>query len=344
MSKRRKPLKIMVLMHADLIPPDSLKGVDKAEQALIRTEFDVSSTFRKMGHHVQNLGVKDEILPIRTMIKEWEPDIVFNLLESFHGDSLYDQHVVSYLELMRQPYTGCNPRGLTIARDKALSKKILSYHRIKVPKFFVAPRGKKIVKPKSLEYPLIVKSLIEEASIGIAQASVVHDDEKLAERVRFIHEKIRTDAIVEQYIEGRELYVGVMGNERLRVFPPWEIIFDHMPDDSVKIATSKVKWDEDYQKKHKIKWKKSDISDGLQKRLTKICRRAYRALSLNGYARFDFRVSPDEQIFLLEANPNPNIAKEDEFAASAKAVGLSYEKLLEKLVRLGTKYSSFDIE
>jgi len=337
MSKKNPPLRIMVLMHEDLVPPDSLRGVDKAEKALIKTEFDVSSTLKKIGHEVQNLGVKDEILPIRTMIKEWEPHIVYNLLESFHGDSLYDQHVVSYLELMRQAYTGCNPRGLTIARDKALSKKIMSYHRIRVPKFCVFQRGKRIKKPKHLEYPLIVKSLIEEASIGIAQASVVRDHDKLIDRVKFIHEKIKTDAIVEQYIDGRELYVGVMGNERLRVFPAWEIIFDHMPDDSVKIATSKVKWDEDYQKKHKIKWKKSDATDELQKRLSKICRRAFRALNLNGYARFDFRVSADEKIYLLEANPNPNIAKGDEFAESAKSVGISYEKLLERLVRLGLK-------
>jgi D-alanine-D-alanine ligase len=340
MSRKKKPLKIMVLMHEDLVPPDSLRGVDKAEKALIKTEFDVSSTLKKLGHEVRNLGVLEEILPIRTLIKEWAPDIVFNLLESFNGDSLYDQHVVAYLELMRQAYTGCNPRGLTIARDKALSKKILSYHRIRVPKFCVFVRGKKIKKPKHLEYPLIVKSLIEEASIGIAQASVVRDHDKLVDRVKFIHEKIKTDAIVEQYIEGRELYVGVMGNERLRVFPAWEIFFDHMPEDSVKIATSKVKWDEAYQKKHKIKWKKSDASDDFQKRLSKICRRAFRILNLNGYARFDFRVTSDEKIYLLEANPNPNIANGDEFAESAKAVGITYENLLERLLRLGLKHSS----
>jgi D-alanine-D-alanine ligase len=340
MSTKKKPLKIMVLMHEDLVPPNTLRGVDKAEKALIKTEFDVSSTLKKLGHDVQNLGVKDEILPIRTMIKEWSPNVVFNLLESFHGESLYDQHVVSYLELMRQPYTGCNPRGLTIARDKALSKKILGYHRIRVPRFCVFQRGKKISKPKHLEYPLIVKSLIEEASIGIAQASVVHDHERLVERVKFIHDSIKTDAIVEQYIEGRELYMGVMGNDRLRVFPAWEIMFDNMPEDSVKIATNKVKWDVDYQKKHKIKWKKSDISEDLQNRLIKICRRSFRALNLNGYARFDFRISPKEEIYLLEANPNPNIAKGDEFADSAKAVGIPYDKLLDRLLRLGVKHSS----
>jgi len=149
---------------------------------------------------------------------------------------------VSYLELLQVPYTGCNPRGLFLARDKALSKKLLHYHRIRVPDFAVMKRGRRIQRPKRLDFPLIVKSLTQEASIGIAQASVVEDDAKLVERVQFVHESIGTDAIVEQFIAGRELYCGVIGNERLRVLPVWELTFDNLPEGRHAIATERVKW------------------------------------------------------------------------------------------------------
>ncbi len=153
---------------------------------------------------------------------------MFNLLEQFHGETIYDQNVASYLELMRVPYTGCNPRGLMLARGKDLSKKLVHYHRIPVPAFAVFPMRRKVKRPTRLALPLIVKSLSEDGSRGISQASVVDTDEKLAERVAFIHEQIGTAAIAEQYIEGRELYVGVLGNDRLRVLPVWELKFGNM--------------------------------------------------------------------------------------------------------------------
>ena len=186
------------------------------------------STLRAAGHDVRPLGVQHELKPIRDEVESWKPDVVFNLLEQFHGEAVYDQNVASYLELMRVPYTGCNPRGLVLARGKDLSKKLLIYHRIPLPAFAVFPMRRKIKRPPRLGLPLIVKSLSEDASYGIAQASVVDSDEKLAERVTFIHERIGTAAIAEQYIEGRELYVGVLGNDRLRVLPIWELEFGTM--------------------------------------------------------------------------------------------------------------------
>jgi D-alanine-D-alanine ligase len=167
---------------------------------------------------------------------------VFNLMEAFAGVTTFDQNVVSYLELLRLPYTGCNPRGLVLARDKALSKKLLAYHRIRVPEFAVVRPGRKPVLPKRLTFPMIVKSVFFEASAGISQASVVENHEQLARRVSFIHEKLGTAAIVEQFVDGRELYIGVVGNETLEVFPVWEMSFDRMPDNRWKIATERVKW------------------------------------------------------------------------------------------------------
>ena len=232
-----KRLRVLVLVHPELVPPDSLKGHTEQEINDWKTEYDVVSTLRAAGHEVRPLGVENELKPIRDEIESWKPDVVFNLLEQFHGEAVYDQNVASYLELLRMPYTGCNPRGLVLARGKDLSKKLLIYHRIPLPAFAVFPLRRKIRRPPRLTFPLIVKSLNEDASWGISQASVVDSDEKLAERVNFIHDSIGTPAIAEQYIEGRELYVGVLGNERLRVFPIWELEFGSMPQGARLIAT-----------------------------------------------------------------------------------------------------------
>jgi D-alanine-D-alanine ligase len=232
-----KRLRVLVLVHPELVPPDSLKGHSEQEINEWKTEYDVVSTLRAAGHEVRPLGVENELKPIRDEIESWKPTVVFNLLEQFHGEAVYDQNVASYLELLRVPYTGCNPRGLVLSRGKDLSKKLLMYHRIPLPAFAVFPPRRKIRRPSRLGFPLIVKSLNEDASWGISQASVVDSDEKLAERVNFIHGSIGTAAIAEQYIEGRELYVGVLGNERLRVFPIWELEFGSMPQGARLIAT-----------------------------------------------------------------------------------------------------------
>src|SRR5207244_2877752 len=200
-ARAMKRLHVLVLLHPDLMPPDSVEGRSEPEIKSRKAESDVVSTLRSAGHEVRPLGVEDELKPIRDEIESWKPDVVFNLLEQFHGEAVYDQNVTSYLELLRMPYTGCNPRGLVLARGKDLSKKLLIYHRIPLPAFAVFPLRRKIRRPPRLTFPLIVKSLNEDASWGISQASVVDSDDKLAERVSFIHDSIGTPAIAEQYIE-----------------------------------------------------------------------------------------------------------------------------------------------
>ncbi len=336
-----KSLRILVLMHPDLMPPDSIEGLTEQEIYRWKTEYDVVSTLRGAGHEVRPLGVQHELKPIRDEIVAWKADVVFNLLEQFHGETAYDQNVASYLELLRIPYTGCNPRGLMLARGKDLSKKLLSYHRIPVPAFAVFPLRRKVRRPARLGLPLIVKSLSEDASHGIAQASVVDSDEKLAERVDFIHERIGTAAIAEQYIDGRELYVGVLGNEVLRVLPVWELEFRNLAQGTWPIATEKVKHDPDYQERHGIfHGPAKNLEPELEVRIKRTAKRIYRTLGLDGYARIDFRLSAENIPYFLEANPNPEIAQSQEFAHAAEHDGLKYPDLLCRIVALAMKRTS----
>src|SRR6187455_316882 len=270
-DRAMKRLRVLVLLHPDLIPPDSSAGYTEQEINVWKTEYDVVSTLRAAGHEVRPLGVHDELKPIRDEIDSWKPDVAFSLLEQFHGEVIYDQNVVSYLELMRVPYTGCNPRGLMLARGKDLSKTLVHYHRIAVPAFAVFPMRRKVKRPARLALPLIVKSLSEDGSRGISQASVVHTDEKLAERVAFVHEQVGTAAIAEQYIEGRELYVGVLGNNRLRVLPVWELKFGTMGGQA--IATEKVKHDPDYQERVGIVDGTADLAPELCARIQRTAKR-----------------------------------------------------------------------
>jgi len=246
--------------------------------------------------------------------------------------------VVSYLELLKVPYTGCNPRGLTLSRDKGLAKKLLAYHRIPVPDFLVVPLGNKVKLPKRLHFPLIVKSLTYESSTGISQASVVENDEQLNKRVQFIHDTIMTPAIVEEFIDGRELYGGVLGNNRLQTFPVWEMSFSKMPENNWKIATERVKWSVNYQKKHGIDTAVAALPDDMSAKVQHLAKRVYRALDLSGYARIDLRMKATGELSVIEANPNPQLAHGEDFAESAQGAGVTYAKLIERIIGLGLQW------
>jgi D-alanine-D-alanine ligase len=331
-----KRLRILVLMDPRLIPPDSLEGYTEQQVNVWKTEYDVVHTLRAAGHEVRPLGVYDELKLIRDEIEGWKPHVVFTLLEHFHGEVMYDQNVASFLELMRIPYTGCKSRGPVMARGKDLSKTLVHYHRIAVPAFAVFQMGRKVRRPPRLALPLIVKSVSEDASIGISQASVVDTDEKLAERVAFIHQRVGTAAIAEQYIEGREFYVGVLGNDRLRALPVWELSFSKMAEGAWHIATEKVKHDPGYQERRGIlQGPAEDLPPDLYARIQRTAKRIYRTLELDGYARIDFRLAADGTLYFLEANPNPEIAESQEFATAALHDGLSYPDLLQRIVALG---------
>ena len=337
-----KRQKILVLMHESLVPPDSLDGYSEEEVLTWKTEFDVVTSLRQMGHEVLPLGVYDDLGDIRRSINKFQPDITFNLLEEFQGVGVYGHHVVAYLELMRQPYTGCNPRGLLLSSDKPLAKKILAYHRIRTPKFFVVSRNtRNFERRNSFPFPLLVKSVSEDASLGISDSSIVYDDESLADRIAFVHEKVKTDALVETFIEGREIYVGVIGNRRLTTLPIWEMVFNNAPKGMPQIATAKVKWDLEYQKKLGIETKEAtDLEPEIVAKILSTCKRVYRALSLSGYARMDLRLDENGDVFVLEANPNPNLSYGEDLAESAEKVGIGYQDLLSKIISLGLSYQA----
>ncbi|HKY35426.1 MAG TPA: hypothetical protein VJN18_05770 [Polyangiaceae bacterium] len=336
----RKKLKVIVLMHDDLVPPADITGLSDKQLADFRTEWDVIQTLEELGHEVHRLGVGSDLGPVRRAFAELEPDIAFNLLVHFHGIAVYDQHVVSYLELLRKRYTGCSPRGLMLARDKALSKELLAFHRIRVPRHVVFPFGKKPRRPRKLVFPLVVKSLYEEASLGISQASLVTSDEKLLERVQFMHDTFGVDVIAEEYVEGRELYVGVVGNRRLHAFPVWELILDNLPDNAPRIATRKVKWDLAYQKKYHIDTTAAELPPGIAEHITKLCTNIYRTLKMSGYARIDLRLAADGKVYVLEANPNPDLQHAEDFAQSALKEGVEYPVLIQRILNLGMSYQA----
>ncbi|REJ95081.1 MAG: D-alanine--D-alanine ligase [Planctomycetota bacterium] len=336
-----KRQRILVLVRDGLVPPDTMEGYTDKEIEEWKCEFDVIQTLRELGHEVHPLGVYDDLGPLKDAIADWKPDIAFMLLEEFHGVTLYDHAIVSYLELMRQPYTGCNPLGTMLSRKKALAKKILLHHDLPTPRFTVVRKGRRARLPRDLRYPLLVKSDGEDASHGISQASVVHDAAALHERVDFLHESGGGDALVEEYIEGRELYVGVIGNDRLQTFPIWEMDFNRMPEAQARIATAKIKFNEAYRDKYGVTTRAArGIAPEVRRRISNVCKQVYRELEMSGYARMDLRLTEDNRFYLLEANANPNLSYGEDFAESAETAGVSYEMLLEKIVRLGLQYEA----
>ncbi len=331
----------MLLVHSSLVPPEDLRDAEDPRMDLYETEYDVKNALLALGHEVRVVGVYDEIAPIRQTIEEWQPHIAFNLLEEFAGRGELDYYIVSYLEMMRVPYTGCNPRGLVLARDKGISKKLLRYHHIHVPDFEVFPRAKPYRRIRRLRYPMVVKSLIEEGSIGIAQASYVENEQQLRDRVALIHELTQNDAIAEQYIDGRELYAMVMGNTRYDVLPVRELTFDQFAPGMPRMATYKVKWDMKYRERWGINFQFArPLPDGARERIVGVCKRVCRILDLNGYARMDLRMDTEGTIFVLEANPNPGIARYEDGPAAAEKAGMSYERFVQRILSLGLRASA----
>ena len=331
-------LKILTLVHTDCVPPEkaTIKDADWADW---KTEFHVQRTLKKLGHDVKVLGVSHDLSKIQNEVQKFNPDIVFNLLEEFQGEAVFEGHIVSLLELLGVPYTGCNPHGLSLGRDKALTKKVLNYHGILTPGFFVVKEKQRIKIPEGMKFPMIVKSLLEEASLGISQDSIVRTDEKLIERVQFIHESIGTPALVEEYVEGRELYVGVLGNSKVKVFPPWELSFGDLSDGGYPIATRNVKFSKKYCEKHGVKrGLAKGISDASLKKINNLCRGAFSALKLNGYARMDLRLNEEGEVYFLEVNPNAELANGECLANAARHAGMSYDQLIAKILSLGLSW------
>ena len=303
-----------------------------------KTEANVLAALTELGHTVEHLAIFDDLNLLQQKLDGFQPDVLFNLADQFKNNRAFDQNIVSFLEMHGVPFTGCGSTGLTLCKQKGISKKILSYHRIHVPQFTVIPRGKRPVRPARLKFPILVKPLKEEASYGISQASFVETDEQFKERVQFIHTSHDCDVIAEEYIAGRELYVSVLGNHKLDVYPIRELVFKEVPPDEPKIATYRAKWDEEYRKKWGLQNQFADALDpALAKDIVQTCKRIYRLLTIDGYARVDLRVTAANEIYFIEANPNPILAADEDFAQSALKAGLTYPQLIERIIRAGLK-------
>jgi D-alanine-D-alanine ligase len=331
----KKKLNILLLIDCSFEAKRDYDFKEEMKHDDWSAEKTILKTLKNLGHDVRILGLFNKVEPLFEEINENKPDVIFNLADVFKGQSHFDKNIASILELLEIPFTGASPANLMICNNKALSKKILSYHRIKVPQFYTFYKDRKFKHVKKLKLPCVVKPLSEEASRGIAQASVVDNEEALIDRVKFIHESLDQDAIAEEYIDGREFYVGVIGNKRIQALPLREMYFGDMPEDEPRIATYKAKWDEKYRKKWKLRNRLvTNLSPELTKKAQDICKRAYKALNMKCYARIDIRITPDDRIFIIEPNANPNLQPWDEFASAAGKAGISYEKLVEKLLKL----------
>jgi len=285
------------------------------------------------GHDVLMIGIGDDVVPLLIKLAAFQPKLVFNGCEGFRKNARHEYAIAALLDMYGYRYTGSSPTALLVARNKSLTKKILAYHGIRVPAFAEFHEGDKLVRPSELRFPLIVKPLLEDASIGIAQASVVEEDASLSQRVEFIHEKYHQAAIVEELVDGREVYVGLIGNDAVEVLPLTEMTFGEPEIGEHRIATYKAKWDEEYRKKKKIKnvFAKG-VSEELTRRIGEICTTAFHALWLQDYGRVDVRLAHDNEVYVLEVNPNPFIAAEHELAEAAEKSGLKYNALIQRIV------------
>jgi len=331
----KNALKILVLSDLSVQPPEDhdfstfFGGEEwKAESQLIRT-------LRSLGHEVRPFGIFDSVEPLLEELRTRKPDLVFNLCEAVHEDRHQEPNVVSLLELLKIPYTGAPSRALQLCKDKGLTKKILAFHDIRVPQFTVSKRSQPIRTLGEFRYPALVKPLNLEASEGIAQISLCENEKDTLERARFIHNSLETDAIIEEYIEGRELYVSLLGsNKKVKVFPSRELTFGENTEDSPKFATYKAKWDDAYRKRWGIKTRTArGLPTGIVEKLEAVSRDIYDLLQIGGYARLDFRLMADGTLVFIEANPNPSLDREDDFALSAEKGGLPYDELVQQIVQ-----------
>lgn len=334
----KKKLNITVLVDDVVIPagdPDFLSAPERPT-----TEYSVIEALRALGHNVFVLGAVRNIEEVIAGLKEHKTDIVFNLTEHLSGDRRFDKNIAAVLEILDIPFTGAGSIGLLLSRDKRLCKQLLGLYRIRVPRFVFLPPNRTIRVPKTLRFPLVVKPAFEDSSEGISNASIVKSEGTLQERVEFVRETWEQAAIVEEYIEGRELYVSILGNKRLSVLPIRECFFNFEGNEGPCLATYRVKWNEEYRKKWNIEFGFAELEEHTIKKIERTCKKVYRILQLRDYGRIDIRLTADKKIHVLEANSNPDIAYGEEVAESAEKLGTSYEDLIKQILNMALRRST----
>lgn len=336
-----KKLDVVVMVDAPWIPQDDpeFQKPDPTDN----TEYNVIRALRGLGHHVTILGVGNDVTAIVMAFNERQPDIVFNLAEQFGDDRQQDSNVAALMEMMGIPFTGSGALGLTLCRSKDLSKQLLATHRLNVPGYILLPLGVTPSVPRSLRYPLVVKPVYEDGSDGISNASLVHNEIQLRERTVMVHERFQQPAIAEEYIEGRELYVSVIGNSRLSVLPPRELIFGNSDSGGPVMATYRLKWDKAYRKKWNVRFDFCELEPTTEQQITFVCKEAYKLLHLHDYGRLDLRLTDSNMIYIIEVNPNPDIGRDDELAHSAARAGIEYAALINRIVRFALRRNGVNV-
>jgi D-alanine-D-alanine ligase len=326
-------MNIALLHTQDAIEPPQDPVLDQIQGAL-----------EAEGHECRKLVVNDEVQPLVTSLKENRPDILFNLAESFAGRSALESNVAALLNLLGMRYTGSSPAGLMMAGDKTLTKKVLSFHSILTARFATVYRGN-VDWAGDIKFPLILKPPQEDASLGITQKSIVNDVQELLTMMSSLQQEYQSPILAEEFIDGREFYVGVLGNSDAKALPIMELDFSGYPADRPKIASWEAKWGDDGDEKGaEFEGTKSvfptDLNEDLATRMKKVATDAFQALRLRDYARVDLRVTPKEEIYVIEVNPNCYLEKSAEFATAAAKDGIEYPALINRILELANaRYS-----
>jgi D-alanine-D-alanine ligase len=318
-----------ITVLTNLESPDATSYDDVVEQ--------IATALRENGHQVSILGVYDDVIQMTQGLREHRPELVFNLLESFGEETSADVAVAGLLELLRLHYTGSGPGELFLRQDKGLAKKVLAFEDILYPHFAIFSQDSDLETAGKLRMPLFVKPLTADASIGIDGDSLVRDAISLMKRVIAIHEEVKDSALVEEYIEGREFYVGVLGNREPLALPPIEMDFSGMPEGMPRILGSKAKWSPGSAEYKGTKAILPDLPDELRARLQKAAVDAYRALRVRDYGRVDLRFTETGDIYVIEVNANCYLEKSGEFATAAAAAGIEYPQLVQKIIDLAVE-------
>jgi D-alanine-D-alanine ligase len=340
--KHKARLRVLVLFEVHDPPaPDEEYERRMREEADWRTEGHVVTALKALGHEVHLGAIYKNPREVIDLVERIQPDLVWNFVQTFHGTRYFESHIAGVLELCRVPYTGCGHRALMLCQDKALSKEILKHHRVAVPPFVVSRRTMPSKKLSRAIFPVMVKPLAEEGSVGISRDSFAETEEQALARAHFLHERLKQDVIVERYVSGREIYVGVLGNDRLKVLPPRELKFSKVPEGEPKFASFKAKWDEGYRERWGIfSTFPDDLSESLQRSIATVAKRVFRALQMRGFGRIDLRLTEEGKLVVVEANPNPEIAQGEDIAEAAGKAGLPYNELIDRIVALGLDRSN----
>lgn len=327
------PRRVLVVTSKRQLPPADTSTATEQDGLVWRTEQGVMEALRTLGDDARIIGLDDAIDPLIDTIRSWKPRIVFNLLMELRNEPALEPHVPALLDLLGVACTGCDAAALHLARNKALTKHLLTAHHLPTPDFELIRRGGRAHVHANAQAK-IVKPVDLGCSVGVARASIVRTDEAMRQRIQFVHDQLLTDAIVEDFIDGRELTVGLLGNRRITVLPIWETFYGSMPEP--QLSTEALKWNQAYRREQGVHTGPAeDLSPRTERRIRKLARDAFVALGMSGFARIDFRLTPDDDLTILEVNPNPDLDTHEDFMRAAAHAGFDSHQVIDRILRLG---------